>query len=171
MYEQRMHWVVATGACLLAASVASAQPPWAGGGAGRGPDDRAQADRDVFHFLLEHRAAITRSVDEIDGGVETVTESADQAVAAKIREHAHAMEARLRDGRPIHRRDPLFAALFAHASGIHMTIEDTPGGVRVRETSADAYTVKLIRAHAEVVSRFLARGWEEVRRNHEVPAP
>jgi len=166
-----MHVVAVTGACLLAVSVACAQSPWAGGGPGRGPNPGARADRDVFHFLLEHRAAITRSVAEIDGGVETVTESADQAVAAKIREHVRAMEARLRDGRPIHRRDPLFAALFAHASGIRMRIEDTPRGVRVRETSSDAYTAKLIRAHAEVVSRFLARGWDEVRRNHEVPPP
>lgn len=91
------------------------------------------------------------------------------AVAAKIREHVRAMEARLRKGRPIHRRDPLFAALFAHAKHIRMQVEETANGVRVHETSADPYATKLIRAHAAVVSRFLAEGWDEVQRNHEVP--
>jgi hypothetical protein len=152
---------------LLAGSL-WAQPPW-GGPPGGGPDAAAAADRAVFHFLLEHRAAITRTVTEIPQGVETVTESADPAVAAKIREHVGAMEARLRDGRPIHRRDPLFAALFAHAKHIRMRVEETAHGVRVHETSADPYVAKLSRAHAAVVSRFLAEGWEEVRRNHEVP--
>jgi hypothetical protein len=45
----------------------------------------------------------------------------------------------------------------------------TAGGVRVIETSKDAYVVKLLQAHAEVVSAFLANGMSEVMKNHPLP--
>lgn len=152
-------------ALLLAALPAAARPPRGG----RPPD--AQSDRETFHYLLEHRAQITRSVEEVPGGVRTVTESTDPAVAARIRAHVASMKKRLQEGRPIHRRDPLFAALFAHADRIDMKVDDTPHGARVTETSSDPATVALLREHAAVVSRFLAVGWPEVQRNHPVPAP
>jgi hypothetical protein len=41
--------------------------------------------------------------------------------------------------------------------------------VRVIETSKDAYVVKLLQAHAEVVSAFLANGMSEMMKNHPVP--
>ena len=50
-----------------------------------------------------------------------------------------------------------------------MQIEQTPKGVRVIERSADPYAVKLIQAHAEVVSLFLKNGHEEMMKNHAVP--
>lgn len=48
--------------------------------------------------------------------------------------------------------------------------EDTEHGVRVIETSEEPYVVTLIQAHAEVVSRFVERGFQEARLNHAVPA-
>jgi len=129
-----------------------------------------QADHDVFLFLLDHRDDIRRRVTELPDGVETLTESADPKIADQVREHVRAMYARMKEGRPIHARDPLFAELFRHADAITMTLEPTEKGVRVRETSGDPYVAKLIKAHAEVVSRFLANGHAEMRRNHEVPA-
>jgi hypothetical protein len=161
------------GVCLAAPagrSGLSAQPPGKGPPAGKGMKDEAfAADRDVFHFLLEHWADVRRTVTNRENGVETLTESDKPEVAAKIREHVEAMHARLKEGRPIHRRDPLFDALFRHAGKITMTVEKTRNGVKVRETSEDPYTVKLIRAHAAVVSRFVAKGHAEVRNNHPVP--
>jgi hypothetical protein len=79
------------------------------------------------------------------------------------------MYERLEQGRPIHRRDPLFAALFDHAEAIEMSVEPTEGGLRVKETSDDAYVAALIKQHAKVVSAFLENGRDEVRRNHPVP--
>lgn len=160
----------AAGAFLAAALVAlsaAAQPPARGGG----KDDAFAADRADFHYLLEHRDTITRRVKELETGVETLTESTSPEVAAKLREHAEAMHRRLKDGRPIHLRDPLFAALFRNAGKIEMTVEATEKGVRVRETSADAETVRLIQAHARVVTAFVENGHAEVRRNHDVPKP
>jgi hypothetical protein len=41
--------------------------------------------------------------------------------------------------------------------------------VKVVETSDDPYTVKLIQAHAQVVSLFVEKGFPEAAKNHEVP--
>jgi len=46
----------------------------------------------------------------------------------------------------------------------------TDKGMRVTETSDDAYVVKLIQTHADVVSLFLKNGFPEVHRDHAVPA-
>ncbi|MDC0742836.1 hypothetical protein [Polyangium mundeleinium] len=128
-------------------------------------------DRAVFHFLLANREVIQRQVTRLPDGVATVTESDDPAVAQRIREHVKAMHLRLQEKRPIHVRDPLFAATFANAEKVKMTIETTPRGVRVVETSTDPQVVALIQAHADVVTAFLERGHVEVRKNHPVPEP
>jgi hypothetical protein len=126
-------------------------------------------DMALFHFLLDHRDEIRRSVKELPDGVETLTESDVPETAAKIREHVRSMYRRLEEGRPIHARDPLFAEIFRNAGKIEMSIEDTERGLRVRETSADPYVAELVRRHAEVVNQFLANGHAEMRTNHPVP--
>jgi quercetin dioxygenase-like cupin family protein len=125
-------------------------------------------DMGTIHALLADHEAIERRVVDRPDGVETWTESDDPEVAARIREHVRAMDARLEDGRPIRRWDPLFAEIFEHADAITMTVEDTPRGVRVVETSDDAYVVTLVRQHAHrAVSEFVERGMD---RAHE-PTP
>lgn len=139
-------------------------------GKGPGGDAAFAADRDLFHELLENRAAIQRDVKKIEKGVETLTESEQPKVAAAIQKHVASMEKRVKDKQPIHLRDPLFAEVFRHTDKIKFVYEKTDKGMRVTETSEDAYVAKLIQAHADVVSLFLKNGFEEVRRNHEVPA-
>lgn len=129
-----------------------------------------QADRELFHFLLDHGESVRRTVVPLEDGVETVTESDDPEVAGKIREHLRSMKKRLEDGRPIHMRDPLFAAIFEQADEIDLSIEETEKGVRVRETSSDPRAVALIKAHADVVSLFIKNGRLEARKDHAVPA-
>lgn len=148
---------------VLACSGARAQPPWAGAGG------RSGADRTIFHFLLDHRAEIGRIVKQLPNGVETLTEADDPATVAKLKEHVRAMHGRLEESRPIHMRDPLFAEIFRNADRIDVVIEETANGVRVRQTSDDPYVVKLIQAHANVLSRFIAVGYPEVRANHPLP--
>lgn len=137
----------------------------------RGPGRMADmaADRDVFHFLLENHKDITRTVKNRDDGVETVTESGKKEVAAKIQEHAAAMHKRVKGGNGIRLRDPLFAEIFKHYDKIEMTVEKTDKGVKVTETSKDKEVVKLIQAHAEVVSQFVKDGFDEAHKNHPVP--
>ena len=102
-------------------------------------------------------------------GIETVTESKNPEVTRLLQTHVAAMLARVKEGRPIHQRDPLFAELFKNADRIEARHELTTGGVRVIETSKDASVVKLLQAHAEVVSAFLANGMSEMMKNHPVP--
>jgi hypothetical protein len=123
----------------------------------------------MFHSLLAHRDAIQRKVTKLPNGVETVTESDDPEVAKTIQRHVESMHKRLQEGRPIHMRDPLFAAVFADGQKITMKVESTKKGVRVTETSTDPYVAKLIQAHAEVVNLFVANGFAEVPVDHAVP--
>jgi len=139
-------------------------------GKGPGSDPAFAADRDLFHDLLEHRADICREVKKTNHGVETLTESDKPEVAAVIQKHVASMEKRVKDKKPIHLRDPLFAEVFRHADQIKFVYEKTEKGMRVTETSDDPYVARLIQAHAEVVSLFVKKGFEEVRRNHNLPS-
>ncbi|MEO2092184.1 MAG: hypothetical protein ABGY75_22235 [Gemmataceae bacterium] len=137
---------------------------------GRGRATDMAADRDVFHYLLTNHADIKRTVKNRDDGVETVTESDKKEVAAKIQGHAAAMHRRVKDGNGIRLRDPLFAEIFKHYDKVVMTVEKTEKGVKVTETSTDQEVVKLIQAHAEVVSKFVRDGFDEAHKTHPVPA-
>lgn len=149
---------------------AAARPSYGrGGGRGQWDDSRFNEDRKWFHFLVDNRARIRRTIEQLPNGVETVTESDDPEVAAGIQTHVAAMHARLKEGLGIHLRDPLFREVFHHADKIHMKITDIETGVRVTETSDDPYVASLIQAHANVVSKFIENGHDEVRRDHAVP--
>lgn len=126
-------------------------------------------DMELFHYLLDNRKKIRRTVTELADGVETLTESDEPEVAAKIREHVAAMYRRIEEDRPIHRRDPLFAEIFDHADAIDMVMEKTDHGLHVVETSTDPYVVELIKRHAQVVSKFLENGRMEMHENHPLP--
>jgi ubiquinone/menaquinone biosynthesis C-methylase UbiE len=144
--------------------------PGRGAGRGRGPDAAMRADQEAFHYLLEHHAEIRRTVAKTDNGVQTLTESDQPEVAKKIQEHVAAMHRRVEEGRGLRYWDDLFAALFEHHASIRMSVENTEKGVRVEESSDNPVVVALIQAHAEVVSKFVAKGFDEARRNHAVPA-
>jgi hypothetical protein len=137
---------------------------------GGSESDYSQAsDPELFRFLLDHRDAITRTVTPLANGVATVTETDDPEIRKVLQEHVGSMAERIENGWGIHLRDPLFAELFRNADRITLRVEDIERGVRVTETSDDPHAAELIRAHAEVVSRFLANGHAEVMRNHAVP--
>lgn len=150
---------------LMTAVPAVAQP-----GRGRGRDERHKEDHEVFHFLLTHHKKIKRTVKEIPNGVETITESEDPKIAAKLKEHVRWMQYRVEKVKPIRMRDPLFRELFKNAHKITMKRKETKKGVLVTETSKDPSVVKLIRAHAKAVSGFVKRGFAEAMKSHPVPA-
>ena len=128
-----------------------------------------QGDMADFHFLLDHRSEIRRTVTNLPDGVETLTESDVPEVASRLKTHVAAMYARLEAKRPIHQRDPLFREVFAHADQIAVTITPTSNGLRVVETSSDPAVAKLVQAHAEVVNGFLKNGMSEMMKDHPVP--
>lgn len=139
------------------------------GGRGMMQDAGHQADMQVLHALFDNRAHITRKITVTPDGVDTLTESDVPAVTKLIQEHVASMAARVEEARPIHQRDPLFQEIFTHAKQIDMKYEHTATGIRVIERSDDPYVVKLIQAHAEVISAFIANGMAEAMKNHPVP--
>jgi hypothetical protein len=157
---------------LLIALISVAPVFGQGGHGGRGMmgDGAHAADMQVFHQLFEHRTEISRQVIAREDGIETVTESKNPEVTRLLQTHVASMLARVKEGRPIHLRDRLFVELFKYADRIEARHELTTGGVRVIETSKDAYVVRLLHAHAEVVSAFIANGMSEMMKNHPVPS-
>jgi hypothetical protein len=127
------------------------------------------AETELFQFLVDNRQAIRREVTTLPNGVETVTESDVEQVRQNIVRHVESMHRRMKEGQVIRQRDPLFVELFKQANKITTRIERTDKGLKVRETSEDDYAVKVIQAHAEVVSLLLKNGRQELRKNHEVP--
>jgi hypothetical protein len=128
-------------------------------------------DAQTLLTLLDYRKYIRRQVTKLSSGVETVTESGNAALAAKIQEHAEATKRRLEEGKPLLGRDPLFVALARNAPKIRMTVERTEKGVRVIETSDDPYVVKLIQAEARAVGLLLKNGRPELMKAHATPRP
>jgi hypothetical protein len=127
------------------------------------------ADMQLFQALIAHRAEITRTVTLRLDGIETVTGSSNPEVTRLLQKHVGSMLAHVKEARPIHQRDPLFAEIFRYADRIEAEYELTPTGVRVVETSRDPYVVKLLQAHAAVVDAFIANGHAEMMRNHPLP--
>jgi len=154
---------------MLFVSLAPSLPSQPPGKGQKGGDPAMMADMQIFHYLLDNRAQIKRTVKNLDDGVETVTESDNAEVVKSIQEHAEAMHKRVRDGKGIHLRDPLFVEVFKNYDKVSMQVEKIAKGVKVKETSSDPYVAKLIRAHADVVSKFIANGYEELSKNHPVP--
>lgn len=135
----------------------------------RGPNGMRQA-RDVFHKLLAEHELIKRTVEDIPGGVRTVTTSEDPQIAALIQLHVRQMVSRFEAGMPVRKWDPLFAELHKHYDKTELKMEDVPGGLVVVETSDDAQVVLLIRQHAHRgVSEFVERGFD--RAPHATPLP
>jgi len=141
-----------------------------GRGAGQGMRAGHGSDHDMIHALLDRHEAIQREVQEIEGGVETITVSDDPEVTEMIREHVRDMKRRVEAGHGMRWWDPTFAELFKHHEKIEMEIEDTEGGVLVREFSSDPDVTLLIRQHAiRGVSEFVAEGRD--RAHKETPLP
>ena len=173
----RTRTLLITSSLAAAAAIglaAQGPPPGAGQGMGMGRgmmhDASHQADMALLHQLLDNGAKVRRQVTNRPDGVESITESDDPVIAKAIQEHVESMSARVKEARPIHQRDPLFREVFAHADKIVLKHEPTAKGVKVVESSADPYVVKLIQAHAEVVTAFIANGRAEAMKDHPVPA-
>jgi hypothetical protein len=133
-----------------------------------GADPSQMADMQVFHFLLENRAEIRRTVTVLANGIDTLTESDNPEIAAKLKTHVSAMYGRLKDGRAIHQRDPLFEELFAHADQIDANITYTDKGLHVVETSTDPAVAHLLHRHAETVDAFIKNGMAEMMKEHQI---
>ena len=119
--------------------------------------------------LIDNHDAIARKVEEIPGGVKTVTTSTDPDLVPVLRRHVREMADLIESGGRLRAWDPLFAEIFDHTDAIEIEIEDIEGGVIVTEISEDEEVAKLIRAHAYKVLEFVQRGDEAYRESTPLP--
>jgi len=110
------------------------------------------------HTLVFNHDALTRTVEEIPGGVRTVTTTSDPALVPVLQTHPKEMEALYADGGRVRAWDPLFAELAQVHDRVKMVWKDLENGIEVEVTSEDPEVVRLIRAHAIKVSEFVNRG-------------
>ena len=127
------------------------------------------ADMGTIHSLFAQSGTISRTVKMLPNGIEALTESSDPQTVGLLQEHVAAMKTRLEKNQPIRQGDPLFAALFQHADKIVISVTATKRGVKVVETSTDAYTVRLLQSHAQAISDFIKNGMAGMHTFHPIP--
>jgi hypothetical protein len=110
------------------------------------------------HTLVFNNDLVQRTVEEIPGGVRTVTTTSDPELLKVLQRHPKEMGDYYKDGGMVRGWDPVFRALAYYADQVEMKVEIIENGVEVTATSEDEYVVKLIRAHAYKVSDFVERG-------------
>jgi hypothetical protein len=120
-------------------------------------------DRSIWQSLVRDHASIRREVRELANGVEAITESDDPDVAARIRNHAFAMQRRMRDGSRVRQWDPVFVALFDRHDAVRIDVNATEKGVHIIETSDDPEVVRILQSHAAGVSDMVKRGSDAAR--------
>lgn len=124
-----------------------------------GPGDgMSPADIQVYRDMFARHNEITRTVDEIPGGVRTTTESTAPDLAARLQAHVSDMYGRLGQGAQVMCMSPTLPTLFRGAGGYRRQLTFTPTGVVAEETADDPGLVQVIRAHAAEVSGFVRDG-------------
>ena len=117
-------------------------------------------DRGVWQQLLTDAPKIRRSVVYTSTGVQATTESDDPAVIARIKDHAAAMQARMKTGARVRVWDPVFQDLFDHHDAVRLEVTQTENGVRIVEAADSPEVVSLLWSHAAGVSDFVREGHE-----------
>ena len=115
-------------------------------------------DMQLVHQMLGSNDKIKRTVANLPDGIRTVTESDDPQMAQTIKAHVASMEQRLKDGRIFNLFSSTLPVLFDNRDKIKTTVEMTPKGSIVTQTSADAKVVAALQAHAGEVDELARDG-------------
>ena len=140
-----------------------------GGGPGAMPG--MQEDMATLHAMFGDRDKIKRTVNNLADGAEAITESDDKDIASLLQEHVPAMEHRVLENKPLPPMTfhPIFVELIKHADDYSLTYEETEKGIKVKYQSADPYVIMLVQEHAQLVSRFIKNGMEEIHAPYTLP--
>ncbi|MBL9211917.1 MAG: hypothetical protein JNL92_15775 [Opitutaceae bacterium] len=122
---------------------------------------------DNIHRLFDQHAAVQRSVTLTATGYTALTESDDPEIARTLRAHVQQMRERLDSGLAVRRWDPAYDEMVRHYKDLDLKVEPTAKGLRVVMTGKTPAAVKIAQNHAQIVSKFVAKGWPE----HDVKHP
>ena len=129
----------------------------------QGKDTTDREVNDLKEIFRSHEG-ITRSVSNVQDGIITTTEAADETLREAIVSHVSMMVTRLQEGRnpEVIIQSPTLDALFDVYDEIDTEIETTELGVKVIQTSSNPKVVGLLQQHAAEVSDMANRGMEAV---------
>lgn len=116
------------------------------------------ADMTGYMEMFNRHTEISRTVEEIPGGIRTTTESNSPDLAAQLHGHVSSMYLHLDRGAEVMCMSSSLPTLFRHAHGYRRQLTLTPTGVIAEETSDDPVLIDAIRAHAREVSGFVHDG-------------
>jgi hypothetical protein len=128
------------------------------GGPGVGMMGMDPADMRTYMEMFNRHNEITRSVEEIPGGVRTVTESDSADLTAQLQAHVSRMYSRVGEGAEVMCMSSSLPTLFRNADGYRRRLTLTPTGVVAEETADDPAIVQAIRDHAREVTGFVRDG-------------
>ena len=125
---------------------------------GGGMMGASPADMSLYMDMFNRHTEITRTVEEIPGGVRTTTQSAAPDLTAQLHAHVSSMYSHVDQGSEVMCMSQSLPTLFRNAAGYRRQLTLTPTGVIAEETSDDPALTDAIRAHAREVSGFVHDG-------------
>jgi hypothetical protein len=116
------------------------------------------ADMSLYMDMFNRHTEITRTFEEIPGGVRTTTQSNAPDLAAQLHAHVSSMYSHVDRGAEVMCMSQSLPTLFRNAGGYRRQLTLTPTGVIAEETSDDPTLTDAIRSHAREVSGFVRDG-------------
>jgi hypothetical protein len=116
------------------------------------------ADMRLYMDMFARHTEITRTVEEIPGGVRTTTQSDSPDLAAQLHSHVSSMYSHLDKGVEVMCMSQTLPTLFRKAHGYRRQLTITPTGVIAEEIADDPALTETIRAHAREVTGFVRDG-------------
>ena len=150
-------------AACWASPIGAQQPgPMGRGMMGAGHDAGIMAG---VHELFMGHDQITRNVTTLPDGIRTVTESSDARLAQLLKDHVRISNAQVIKGVDpgLPMESDALRAIFALHADIRTTIETTPNGIVVTQTSGNPKAVAALQQHAAEVTAFVKEGMAAMR--------
>jgi len=116
------------------------------------------ADMSRYTEMFNRHTEITRTVEEIPGGIRSTTQSNSSDLVAQLQAHVSSMYAHLDQGAEVMCMSSSLPTLFKHANGYRRQLTLTPTGVIAEETADDPALTQAIRGHAQEVTGFVQDG-------------
>lgn len=110
--------------------------------------------------MFRNFPVITRDVENLPGGIRTITHSPVPEVMDVVVSHVTGMIARVEDGRDpqVFIQSPTLDILFERRDRIETEVELTDAGIVVTQTSDDPEVVRALQVHAAEVTDMADRG-------------
>ncbi|CPT31781.1 Uncharacterised protein [Mycobacteroides abscessus subsp. abscessus] len=115
-------------------------------------------DMSRYMAMFARHNELRRTVEDIPGGIRTVTESGAPDLVAQLHAHVSSMYDHLGQGAEVTCMSDSLPTLFRRASDYQRQITLTSNGVAVIETATDPALIDAIRAHAREVTGFVVNG-------------